>query len=79
MEKILVTSMGVEGGGVKVYGRHIDGVWSFWQEGSSMYLEENDDEAWRSWTSDPVPELSLALPEQWYTMYPTHVHPDFVT
>jgi len=78
MEKVVIVGMGVEGGGETVYGRKSNGVWSFWQEGSSMYLDDNDDEAWRSWTADPVPELSLALPEEWFMMYPTEVHPDFV-
>jgi hypothetical protein len=78
VEKVVIVEMGVEGGGVEVYGRLTDGVWSFWREGSSMYLDENDDEAWASWISDPVTKLSLALPDEWSVMYPIKVHPDFV-
>jgi len=63
---------------VTIYGRQVDGVWSFWQEGSSMDLDENDDEVWRGWSTDPVPELLVALPGQWWMMCPTEVHPEFV-
>ena len=58
MDKVVIAGMGVEGGGVTVYGRRAGGVWSFWQEGSSMDLDENDDEVWREWSSDPVPDLA---------------------
>src|SRR5262249_5475478 len=79
MDKVVIVGMGVEGGGVTIYGRRTDGVWSFWQEGSSMDLDENDDEVWRGWSSDPVSDLSAALPGKWWMMYPTEVHPEFVT
>jgi hypothetical protein len=79
MDKVVIAGMGLEGGNVTIYGRRVDGVWSFWQEGSSMNLDENDDEVWRGWSTDPVPELSLALPGQWWKMCPTEVHPEFVS
>lgn len=79
MEKVVIMGMGVEGGGVIVYGRQSNGLWLFWQEWSSMYLDDNDDEAWRSWTSESVTELSLVLPEKWFVMSPTKVHSDFVS
>lgn len=78
MERIVIAKMGVEGGGVTIFGHCVDGTWSFWQEGSSMYLDDNDDEGWRSWTSDPVSELPLAMPKDWCMMYPTEIHSDFV-
>ena len=78
MDKVIIAEMGVEGGGVTIYGRQVDGVWSFWQEGSSMDLDENDDEVWRDWSSDPVTDLLAALPGEWWTMYPTEVHLAFV-
>jgi len=74
----VIVEMGVEGGGVTIYGRQVEGVWSFWREGISLCLDENEDEDWRSWTSDPVSDLSLALSDKWYMMSPIEVHPDFV-
>lgn len=78
MEKVVIVGMGVEGGGVTIYGRWTHGVWSFWQEGASMDLDEKDEEVWRGWSSDPVSDLSAALPDKWWLMYPTEVHPGFV-
>jgi hypothetical protein len=78
MDKVVIAKLGVEGGGVTIFGHRVDGVWSFWQQGTAMYLDENDDEDWRSWTTEPVPELPLALPEEWSMMYPSEVHPEFV-
>ncbi len=78
MDKVVIARMGVEGGGVTIYGRQVDGAWSFWQEGSSMDLDENDDEVWRVWSSDPVSALSAALSDKWWQMYPKEVHPEFV-
>jgi hypothetical protein len=70
--------MGVEGGGITIYGSQSNGVWSFWTEGSSMYLDDNDDEAWQSWTSEPVNSLDLVLPKDWPIFYPSEIHPDLV-
>ena len=79
MDKIIIAEMGVEGGGCTVYGRQTDGVWSFWQAGSSMDLDENDDEIWRQWSSEPVPELFVALRDYWWMMHIYNVHPEFVS
>ena len=62
MEKIIAADLGLEGGGCTIYARQTDGVWWFWQEGSSMALDENDDEVWRSWSTEPVTDLIAALP-----------------
>ena len=48
MDKVLIADIGVEGGGTMIYGRQLQGVWSFWTEGTSMDLDENDDEVLRS-------------------------------
>jgi hypothetical protein len=77
MDKVLIVSMGVEGGGMHVYGCRTDGVWSFWSESSSMGLDENDEEMWRNSSSDPVPELSTALGNRWWRMHPIEIHPEF--
>jgi hypothetical protein len=77
-DKILVADIGVEGGGLSIYGRESGGTWSFWKEGSSMDLDENDDEIWRAWSSDPVPDLGLLLPEEWPLFHPLSIHPAFL-
>jgi len=79
MNKVIIAKMGLEGGGCTIYGRLVDGAWSFWREGTSMYLDENDDEAWRQWATDPVSNVIDALPNIWWLMYTQYVHPDFVT
>ena len=43
-----------------------------------MYLDDNDDEAWQSWTSEPVNSLDLVLPKDWPIFFPTSIHPEFV-
>ena len=78
MNTLLVVEMGVEGGGATIYGRQEDGIWSFWQEGSSMGLDEYDDEEWRSWESKPVADLSLALPDEWPLFCPIKIAPEFL-
>jgi hypothetical protein len=35
-------------------------------------------EAWRSWSSEPVGSLDLALPNDWVLFYPVEIHPDFL-
>jgi hypothetical protein len=78
MEKIIAAKLGLEGGGCTIYARQTDGVWWFWQEGSSMDFDENDDEIWRSWSSEPVTDLIAALPGNvWWMMSIYRVHPQF--
>jgi hypothetical protein len=78
MEKVLVADIGLEGGGATIYGIQKDGIWSFWTEGTSMDLDENDDEVWRSWSSEPVGSLDLVVPNDWHRFYPVEIHPDFL-
>ena len=78
MDEILIAEMGLDGGGCTVYGQCVAGTWSFWQEGVSMYFDENDDEAWKPWSTEPVAQLTDALPKSWWLMYVLYVHPDFV-
>lgn len=78
MEKIIAADLGLEGGGCTIYARQTDGVWWFWQEGSSMDFDENDDEVWRSWSSEPVTDLIAAFPADiWWMMSIDTVHPQF--
>ena len=49
-----------------------------------MYLDENDDEGWRSWHAQPFPNLekallSVAKDGSWIFFYPIMVHPDYQT
>ena len=78
MDKMLVAKIGVEGGGLTIYGREADGSWSFWTEGSSWGLDENDDEVVRSWSSEPVADLGLIVPPEWPTYHSLTIHPDFM-
>ncbi len=79
MESIVVVELGVEGGGATVSGSKLGETWSFWQEGTSIWLDEDDGESWQPWTSDPVPDLLQALPEKWWLMYPISIHSDFLS
>jgi hypothetical protein len=78
MEKVIVAEIGIEGGGMTIDGSKMDGVWSFWSEGKSIDLDENDREVWRSWSSEPVSSLDLVLPKDWPVFYPVKIHPDLV-
>ncbi len=43
-----------------------------------MDLDENDDEVWRSWSSEPVSSLDDVLPRDWPVFHPVEIHPEFV-
>jgi hypothetical protein len=77
MEPINIAQFGAEGGGCTVYGSQHDDVWSFWYAGSSMHLDEHDEDVWLPWSSEPVPNLLDALPQSWWRMLLLFVHPDF--
>lgn len=78
MTKIMIADCNIEGGGCTVYGRQAeDGFWFFWHEGSSMWLDENDNETWRPWSCAPVDDLIEALPDGWWLTSISRVHPDF--
>src|SRR5262249_41809490 len=60
------------------------GGWQFHVEGSSLYLDENDDEGWRSWSSEPVLSIEEAVrliadDGSWIFFSPVGVHPEFRT
>lgn len=77
MEAIFIAKLSAEGGGCTVYGRQEEGVWSYWYDGSSMHLDENDEDIWLPWSSEPVPNLVDALPQSWWRMWVLSVNPDF--
>ena len=43
-----------------------------------MDLDENDDEVWHSWSSEPVSDLGLVLPKDWPLFHPVQIHPEFL-
>jgi hypothetical protein len=78
MAKLLVADIGVEGGGITIYVSQSDGVWSFRTQCTSMDLDENDDEVWHSWSSEPESSVDLVMPYDWPVYFPSKIHPDFV-
>jgi hypothetical protein len=82
-EKEVVLELGVEGGGATIFRTPLgSGGWQFYVEGSSMYLDENDNEDWRSWRSEPVLNIEEALRSvandcSWIFFYPVTVHPEY--
>jgi hypothetical protein len=78
MDKIVIADIGVEGGGTTIYGARSQGVWSFWTEGTSIDLDEDDHEVWRSWSTEPVSSLELLVPNDWPMYYPSAIHPEFL-
>ncbi len=78
MDKVLIADIGIEGGGVTIFGRKPEGAWLFWTEGTSIDLDENVDEVWRSWSAAPVNDLDLVLPGDWPLFHPVQIHSDFL-
>ena len=85
VEKETVLELGVEGGGATIFRTRSDtGEWHFHVEGSNMYLDESDDEVWRSWSCEPVRSIEDALREVthhgcWVYCYPIAIHPEYRT
>jgi hypothetical protein len=79
----LVLELGLEGGGMSVYRTPAEsGGWQFHIGGSSIDLDENDSEVWRSWQTEPFTSLDEALRSvtkdgSWVIFFPTNVHPDY--
>jgi hypothetical protein len=79
MDKVLVVEYGLEGGCIAIYGRQQDGIWSFWREGCAMAdVDEEGNDLWRFWESEPVQELSAALSEDWPLYCPGEINPVFL-
>jgi hypothetical protein len=71
MDNILILSIGGEGAGADIYGAHEGSDWTFWREGACMDFDENDEEVWRSYTTEPVSDFLSALPMHWWMLCPT--------
>ena len=84
-DKQIVLDLGVEGGGATIFRTTLaSGRWEFHVEGSSMDMDENDDEVWRSWESPPYISIEEAIQSiskggDWVLFYPRFVHPDYRT
>ena len=78
MDRVIVADLGVEGGGATIFGHIIGDRWVFRQGGSSIALDADDNEGWRTWESDSAADLSAVVPTNWPLMYPIKVHPEFV-
>lgn len=75
MKPVVIVDLGVEGGGATIYGRQNgEGNWLFWQSGCAMSGECDD---WQAWEMEITPDVFASLPQSWWRMYPTEVHPDF--
>jgi hypothetical protein len=75
---MVIAKLGCEGGGIDILGTVVDERWQFWCEGSSMALDKNDLEEWRTWASARTGDLHAIVPDDWQLMLPIEVNPDFV-
>lgn len=76
-DPVIIARLGWEGGGVDILGASVNGRWQFWRQGSSMAMDENDLDEWRTWTSAPTEDLHAVVPDDWPLMLPIQVHLDF--
>jgi NAD-dependent deacetylase len=82
-EKEEVLSLGFEGGGAEIYRlRGKDGKWYFINSGTSMTLDDDDDEEWISWEHAPTTSIVEALDDlglgvDILCIHPLFVHPDY--
>ncbi len=74
MDRVVVAELGLEGGSATIMGQRTEGRWKFWNEGTSIGLDED----WQEWVSDPSEDLGAIVPSCWLIMFPMMIHPDFV-
>lgn len=75
----VIVDLGIEGGRLTIYRVMRDGVWAFWASGTSLGLDDNDDEIWTAWRSNQTErDFASLLPQDWPAFYPLFVHPDCV-
>jgi hypothetical protein len=79
----LVLELSLDGGGMTIYRTPAAiGGWQFHIGGSTIDLDENDSEVWRSWQTELFTSLEEALlsvtkDSSWVTFFPTNVHPEY--
>jgi hypothetical protein len=76
-DTLLVADLGLQGGSLSVHGKRSEQGWTFWGEGTTIALDENDEETWRSWASEPMADLARLLPADWPMFYPVGIDPRF--
>jgi hypothetical protein len=76
---IFIAEIGGEGGGARVYARQLGGTLVFWHESSQLDINEDDDEVWLQFRSEPVSDLADALPLWWANAYPLEINPLFTS
>ena len=83
MKAELVLKLGWEGGGAAIHRTMLArGGYRFHVEGNTLWLDENDDEAWRRWTAEPVGTVQGALTSidhhgLWILLHPISIHPEY--
>lgn len=77
MPKIEIVRIGTEGGGGTLFRDDESGSAVFWFKGSQMGLDENDDEMWIPWLTQPSDSLAAALPRNWQIFIMRDIHPDY--
>jgi len=78
----LVFELGADGGSAGIYRtRDANGKWEYQVGGSGMYLDENDQESWRSGMNAPVATFEEALHsitgDFWVNLHPLEIHPEY--
>lgn len=78
--KEAVLEIACEGGGAELFRfKADDGKWRFFTSGSSISLDENDDEEWISWENEPVESIAEAI-ESFKLGYQIFIfHPLFIS
>ncbi len=79
----VILELGAEGGMTTIVRTPLStGGWQFHVTGRGICLDENDDESWRSWRSEPLLSIEEALrgvasDGSWVFFSPLTVHPDY--
>ena len=82
--KEVVLDIGVDGGAATIYRTPLErGGWAYHMGGTTIALDDDDNEEWRHWTRDPVPTLHDALEQVdkhgfWIYFTPcAPIHPEY--
>ena len=76
----LIIDLGCEGGGARIFGRKSrrDETCTFWEEGCTIDLDENDNEIWKTWKKNKTKDIASLLPDIWLLMFPIFIYSEFV-
>ena len=74
----VVLDLGVEGGGLTIYrARSEAGTWVYYKRTSSIWFDDDDNEAWQYRASEPAPSFEELLGTEWAWFTPISVHPEY--